>query len=107
MDPTDSSAALAASTSSNHTIPKTPTTSTTNLETLSVVDASGSGTTSGATASSTSTQKGSNEYFFVNWICGNYDMKWLSHEQNQDLRAAEKAKLGVKELEALGFTEPY
>lgn len=34
-------------------------------------------------------------------------MKWLSHEENEDLRLAERRKLCREELEALGFTEPY
>ena len=79
----------------NHTIPKTPTTSTTNLGTLSAV---------AAPPTFASIRK---DNFFANWICGNYDMKWLSHEENEDLRLAERRKLCREELEALGFTEPY
>lgn len=40
-------------------------------------------------------------------MCGQFDMEFLSHEENEDLRLAEKRKLSVKELETLGFTEPY
>lgn len=72
-----------------------------------MVRAAGSGTTTGPTETCTSFQKGSNEHFFANWICGDYDMKWLSHEENEDLRRAERAKLSREELKKLGFEEPY
>lgn len=34
-------------------------------------------------------------------------MKFLSHDENEDLRLAEKAKLSNKELAGLNFDEPY
>ena len=56
-----------------------------------------------------SQSKRDDEHFFARWICGDrdYDMKWLSHEENEDLRRAEQAKLSREELEQLGFEVPY
>lgn len=101
MDLTDSSVAVAASTSTSLMLPATPNTSTINPRTSSAAPAGG------PDGHQTPSQKHDDKHFFVYWICGNYDMMWLSHEEKRGLRAAEKAKLSIMELEALGFTEPY
>ena len=98
MDPTNSSVTFAASALTSPTSPPTQTTLGTSRETLSVAR---------ALAPRSDTPKKRDEDYFANWICGEFDMKFLSHDENEDLRAAEKAKLSVKELAALGFTEPY
>ena len=86
------------------TAPTIPIITTTNLATSSAASVPSSDT---HTPSASHSKR--DEHFFARWICGDrdYDMKWLSPEENEDLRRAERAKLSHEELEKLGFEEPY
>lgn len=88
----------------SQTAPTTPIITTTSLATSSAASAPSSDT-----PAALQSKRDRDENFFARWICGEpgYDMKWLSHEENEDLRRAERAKLSGKELEELGFEEPY
>ena len=103
MDLTNLSVAVAASTSTSLMLPATPNTSTINPRTSSA------GPVGGPDGHQTPSQKHDDKHFFARWICGDrdYDMKWLSPEENEDLRRAERAKLSHEELEKLVFEEPY